>query len=80
MDTNIYDYYETINSKEDFERFLKLLVEDFEKNKDNWENDTLSLFLESLYGFNYDSKSDPVEIKPTWKEFAKMLLAAKVYE
>ena len=80
MKTNIYDFYENIESKTDFENFLKLLVEDFNSNNKDWENDTLTLFLEALYGYNFDSKNDTKETKPSWKVFAEMLLAAKVYE
>lgn len=80
MKEDIYDFYEKIESKVDFEKFLKLLIQDFNINKKEWENDSLPLFLEGLYGYNFDSENDPKEIEPTWKVFAEILLAAKVYE
>ncbi|MEM8940337.1 MAG: hypothetical protein AAGC64_13435 [Bacteroidota bacterium] len=56
---------------------MKLLQEDYKNNGSEWENDSLELFLEALYGYNYNSKTDE---KPSWREFAENLLAAKVYE
>ena len=77
---SIYNFYQNIKSKSDFEQFLKLLVEDLKQNKSEWENDSLELFLDGLYGYNFDSENDLQKIEPTWKKFAEMLLAAKVYE
>lgn len=79
MKQNIYEVYENIQSQSDFEYFLKLLVKDFSENKESWENDRLELFLEGLYGYNFESEKNPIE-NPSWKVFAEMLLAAKVYE
>ncbi|GHT20013.1 hypothetical protein FACS189429_8090 [Bacteroidia bacterium] len=65
-----------IENKKDFEDFLKELIIDFEINKSDWHNNRLDLFLEGLYGYNFDSENEPA----TWSKFAEMLLAAKVYE
>jgi hypothetical protein len=65
-----------IKNKRDFEFFLKELKNDFETNKSDWHNNRLDLFLEGLYGYNFDSENEPA----SWKKFAEMLLAAKVYE
>lgn len=65
-----------IENKKDFEDFLKELTIDFEINKSDWHNNRLDLFLEGLYGYNFDSENEPA----TWSKFAEMLLAAKVYE
>lgn len=77
---NIYEFYKTVENKQDFEEFLSLLKEDFEKNSQTWENDRLELFLDALYGYNFGTNSEEKDIKPTWKLFAEILLAAKVYE
>ena len=77
---NIYEFYKTVENKQDFEEFLSLLKEDLEKNSQTWENDRLGLFLDGLYGYNFGTTPEEKEIKPTWKLFAEMLLAAKVYE
>jgi len=80
MKRDIYDFQESIETKKDFEEFLKKLIADFKENKTNWENDCLHLYLDGLYGYNYGSGDDSDEPKPSWKLFAEMLLAAKVYE
>jgi len=76
-ESTIYESYEKIKSKIDFEIFLRLLLNDFEKNKSDWDNDNLEDFLSGLYGYNFESDDS---IQPTWKLFAEMLLAARVYE
>lgn len=77
MNTDIYKYYNQIKNKKDFEYFLKLLIQNYEQANDEWDNNTLPDFLEGLYGYNYNSDNSEA---PTWKSFADMLLAAKVYE
>jgi len=78
---------ENIKSKEDFEVFLKDLKIDFDNNKEDWENITLSSFLEALsaYGKDVDGYYKNFGIpfdreNPRWKDFAQILLGAKVYE
>lgn len=77
MDTNIYQLAQQIKNKKDFEIFLKELRDNFYNNKSDWDNDRLDLFLEGLYGYNYDSDNNE---EATWEKFAEMLLAARVYE
>ena len=76
-----------IESKKDFEDFLEKLRVDFEVNKDEWENKTLKDFLESLHGYTmdvegyYKNMDIPFdENRPTWSNFAQLLLGAKIYE
>ena len=72
----LYDALQNIKSRSDFELFMNELVKDYTDNKESWDNDTLKSFLEALHGFNYDSEND----RPSWKAFAEMLYAARVYE
>ncbi|MFN5786732.1 MAG: hypothetical protein ACK457_12255 [Flavobacteriia bacterium] len=74
---NIYQLCNEISNRKDFENFLKEFKNNLKQFPQEWSNDTLELFLEGLYGYNYDS--DPNDI-PTWKEMAEMLLASRVYE
>jgi len=76
MNTNIYQIAQQIKNKKDFEIFLKELRNNFDDNKSDWHNDKLDLFLEGLYGYNYNSDNE----EATWKKFAEILLAARVYE
>ncbi|MCO6148855.1 hypothetical protein [Flavobacterium sp. NRK1] len=73
----IYELCEKINTRSDFEKFLEELRYNYATYKsDVWDNHTLEAFLEGLYGFNYQADND----KPSWKLFARILLAARVYE
>ncbi len=80
MEIDIYEFYKKIETKQDFEEFLRLLKEDYSTNQESWDNDNIELFLEGLYGYNYDTNEEENKVLPTWKMFAEMLLAAKVYE
>ncbi|MGS2765217.1 DUF7660 family protein [Sinomicrobium sp. M5D2P9] len=84
---DVHEISEKIETKKDFEEFLKFLKLDFETNKAEWENATLKDFLESLQAYTEDvegyfnNMNIPFdEKKPTWKIFAQLLLGAKVYE
>ena len=78
---------ENIETKDDFENFLKSLEEDFIANKKDWENDNLANFLNALCAYSkgiegyYQNMSIPFDReKPTWKLFAEILLGAKIYQ
>ena len=75
-DNEIYDLADKIVSRKDFEIFLEKLRTNFAEKREDWDNDTIESYLEGLYGYIYDT-ADKV---PTWKLFAEILLAARVYE
>jgi hypothetical protein len=84
---NLYESQKTIKTKEDFTFFLELLLNDYKQNNDDWENKTLINFLEALHAYSNDlegfySNNDITFDKnnPSWKNFAQILLGAKVYE
>jgi hypothetical protein len=74
---DIYKLSKEISNRKDFEIFLKEFKDSLKKNPEDWENNTLELFLEGLYGYNYESDSTDT---PTWSVMAEMLMAARVYE
>jgi hypothetical protein len=74
---SIYEIVENIETRKDFEEFLKLLKVNYLNARNEWHNDTMESFLEGLYGYNYDSDDKD---KASWKLFAEMLLASRVYE
>jgi len=85
--SNLKNLADDILTKEDFQLFLKELLNDLHNNRDDWENSNLDDYLESLIGFcqdiegyykNFNKKIDINQ--PTWKVFAEMLLAARIYE
>lgn len=84
---NLVDYIKTINSKDDFIKFLEYLNIDFELGKNHWENDDLKSFLDGMLGFTqaidgyYKNTGETIDTDIiTWRMFAEILLAAKVYE
>jgi hypothetical protein len=75
-----------IGSKEDLADFVGALRADLATNPGTWENPNLDLFLEAMEEWiramnNYyvNTRQPPVR-QPTWKTFADILMAAKVYE
>ena len=84
---NINKFANKVETKEDFEQFLLLFIEDFKNNKPEWENCSLEHYLEGLYGFTSDidgyyqnMKQDVDTTQISWKMMARILLAARVYE
>ncbi len=85
--STIEEVADQVQTREDFEYFLRLLLEDYHQHADVWENVDLPQFLTGLYGFTsdlagYDQRvqgSTEGEASP-WRLFATMLLAARVYE
>jgi hypothetical protein len=74
---SIYEIAENVKTRKDFEEFLKLFKSNYSNERVDWQNDTMESFLEGLYGYNYESSHTE---KPSWKLFAEILLAARVYE
>ncbi|MBK0404966.1 hypothetical protein I5M27_18420 [Adhaeribacter sp. BT258] len=76
-----------VKDRQTFSEFAKLLLEDFEKNKENWENKNLGDFLEALQRYSEDVdgyyKNVHPELDanvPTWRVFADILCGATMYE
>ena len=82
----LVEYAKTISSKEEFEHFLKCLLQDYKENQNDWENADLSRYLDGLAQFAIDMSSYYANLKEdinvndiTWRIAAEMLLAASVY-
>lgn len=78
---------EAIKSKADFDAFVQLLLRNYREYPDEWENNTLDLFLQGIAGFvgsmegYYSNIGVRVDFeRPRWRMFAAILLAARVYE
>jgi len=82
----LHDQIKDVNSKERLAEFVAALLQDLENNREGWENDTLDRFLEAMESWirsmdNYYKNTDqPIPDTPTWRTFAEILLAARVYE
>lgn len=73
---DIYEKAENVTSKADFVSFLELLMDDLKNNKADWENDSLNLFLDGIYGYSMCKIGET----PSWNLFAEILLTARIYE
>ncbi|MFC7442438.1 DUF7660 family protein [Laceyella putida] len=80
------DVVEKVSTKEDFLEFVGLLIKDYHKGMDGWENrnvdhylDALRSWIEDMEGY-YEYKNLPVPKDIDWNFFANALMAAKIYE
>lgn len=73
-----------IENKEDFIHFLYLLSEDFEKNLQQWENQTVPAFLEQMASWIEDYSICPANDiewnNINFKVLAQILYMGKIYE
>ncbi len=75
-----------INSKDDFIKFVELLISNLKENPEDWTNKSLSEYLggisswtEDMEGY-YQNNNLPIPENVNWKVFANILVAAKMYE
>ena len=83
----LLDFADRIEGRSDFKSFLSLLARDLATRGDEWENDTLDEFIPAMERFVgdidgfYKNRDEGVDLsRPTWRTFAHILLAARVYE
>lgn len=77
---------DSINTKEDLAEFLFGLRKDLIDNPGDWENQTLDRYLDAMESWirvidEYSKNTGDIEaLSPSWRTFAKILSAAKIYE
>lgn len=75
-----------VQTKESLADFIGSLKAELLSSPQEWENKTLEEFLESMEAWvrvidSYAKNMGDVEVlTPSWKTFAKILCAAKIYE
>lgn len=76
---------EQVQSRLEFARFVELLRDDLERNRDSWQNIELDAFLSAFSGFLEASplfystwKIGINAEEPSWRLFADAFLAARV--
>ena len=80
------DYVESIQSKEDFVRFVRALEKSLRDEPEDWENSDLGTFLEAMAAWvedmegYYENQGEAVPRNVSWNVFGQILLAARVYE
>ena len=82
----LHERIEQIKSKEDLADFVSALSASLVDTPDRWENPTLERFLSAMEewirgmdGYFKNTGQEPVT-NPTWKTFAQILYASKIYE
>lgn len=68
-----------VDSKESFIAFVRLLETDWRNGRSEWENDNIGTFLEAMTAWAGDM-GERLPATPTWRSFADLLMAAKIYE
>ena len=83
---NLVNNTKAISNQEDFLAFIKLLIEDFKTNGNNWENKTLDTYLEAIESWTEDmdgyylNTNQKIPENINWQVFANILRAATMYE
>ena len=67
---------EGVSSRDSFVHFLEVLRADLTEAQ--WENATLPRFLEAMAAWGADPPTG--DEAPSWRGFAEMFMAARVYE
>ena len=86
VEMNIHEMVDGIQSKADLVRFIEALAGDLRAHPESWENGSLVKYLTALGSWLEDSdgyyrhRGLKIPVVPTWKTFAEMLIAAKIYE
>jgi hypothetical protein len=77
----LHEMIERVDSKESFLAFVAALRADWELHADQseWENPDLGRFLDAMQAWTTDM-GERVPAAPSWRTFAEMLIAAKIYE
>lgn len=90
----LHELAHRVDSKETFLDFVAALRADWEASRveesaqpsspyspdaRGWENPDLGRFLEAMHAWT-DDMGDRVAAQPSWRTFADMLMAAKIYE
>ena len=83
---NLKNEVDAVSSRDDFVKFVDALRQDLSIHPADWQNATLSDFLEALSAWVQDmdgyylNNQLPIPTSPEWKNLAEMMLAAKYYE
>jgi hypothetical protein len=82
---DILEKIERIKTADDLADFVAYLRDDLADDLDSWENPTLERFLDAMEAWLRDARRYNEGIKgksfePSWKMFADILYAAKIYE
>ena len=80
---SLQDQIANVYDKDSFIKYLNLLAKDSEENPQEWENTTISQYLQSIAGWieDWSSRYGNEEFeKLDYNEMAKLLYMGKIYE
>jgi hypothetical protein len=80
---SIVEIAEQVTDKDSFIKFLQALNEDLSNNGEEWENPELDRYIEAMKGYlnaSTESSINKVDFTPSWSLFAKIMVAASIYE
>jgi hypothetical protein len=80
---SIVEIAEQVKDKDSFVGFLQALTDDHSNNKDEWENPELGRYLEAMAAFLHGSVNksiNKIDFTPSWNLFARIMIAASIYE
>jgi len=86
MVNNLLYRKESVNSWDDLSKFVVDLLEDHEKNPNQWNNYDLYPFLDAMascianMGMSHKNNNKLFSEDQPWKIFAEILYAAKAYQ
>ena len=86
LEKKMYEFQKTVQTRDDFIKFLTLFRESLNKNPMLWENTDLATFLEAFQGWVadidgiYTNRGENTPTQPTWRVLSDMLMGARVYE
>jgi len=75
-----WEFLPFVKTRDDFIRFVGLLSVDADRHADEWTSATIGGLLDSLAVWLADTRGRSEWSDPSWKVFAEMLAAARVYE
>ena len=82
----LHERIDLIKTKDDLADFVEALKNDLISHPEEWENRTLERFLDAMSAWiksvegAYKNLGKEVPVRPSWKIFADILYASKIYE
>lgn len=82
----LQEFAARLETRQDFAEFLQLLAADLHKYPETWDNSTVSNFLNGMIGYSSSNghyKFWGIDVDPqvpSWRVFADILMAGRVYD